>query len=84
MTGWLAAHRGDSRFARFTGHFEVLEVVLARMLERIVGEVRAMSDQVGAALGRQSGAAVPMTAGAVYDRCRALDRALVTVRRMFE
>jgi hypothetical protein len=62
--------RADQQFARFARHFDVLEAVLARMLRALDRELAAL------------GADRP--AGRVYERCRELDRSLLTVTRTFE
>jgi hypothetical protein len=68
---WLAARRDDPQFARFANHFGVLEVVLGRMLEKLAA-VLPSADSIRA------------TSGEVYERCRAVDESLLTVRRTYE
>jgi hypothetical protein len=70
ITGWLGERGSDHRFARFAGHFAVLEAVLLRMLDAIDRAVAGIPEA--------------LATGAVYQRCRALDRSLVTVARLFE
>lgn len=70
ITEWLDGRRGDPRFVRFVDHFDVLDVVLGRMLDAIEGAL--------AEAGRSR------SSGEAYERCRELDRSLVTTRRMFE
>jgi hypothetical protein len=67
---WLAERRADTRFARFASHFEVLDAVLARLLHALDQELAALR--------------ADRPAGRVYERCRELDRSLVTVTRTFE
>ena len=65
---WLRDRRADSRFARFAGHFTALEQVTGRMLDAIEHDITAVrSDQ---------------PSGVVYERCRAADSRLGTVRRL--
>lgn len=64
---WFTKRRADPVFQRFATHFQVLEAVLVRMLARLRTELAEVGDE----------------AGAGYERCRAVDRGLVTLRRLF-
>jgi hypothetical protein len=67
---WLHNRRGDPCFARFGHHFDVLDVALGRMLDAVTGELT------------EAGRA--RSSGETYERCRELDRSLLTARRMFD
>ncbi|GAB3133921.1 hypothetical protein [Microbispora hainanensis] len=65
---WLDDHESDPQFARFTAHFTILRRVLTRMLHALDAELDT---------------AKTMLAPEAYERCRKLDRSLLTVRRIF-
>lgn len=65
---WLAGRRADPVFHRFATHLDVLETVLTRMADRLRTELAGLPGDVGAG----------------YDRCRAIDRGIGTLRRLFE
>lgn len=71
IASWLAERRADSRFARFTAHFTVLDRVFTGMVTAIGGELAAI-DEAGASSGR------------VYERCRDADLRSGLVRRTHE
>uniref|UniRef100_UPI0031D3DAE3 hypothetical protein n=1 Tax=Saccharothrix mutabilis TaxID=33921 RepID=UPI0031D3DAE3 len=68
VAAWLAQRRADRRFRRFTAHFDALEAVLLRMLDRLDAEL----------------ADPPPDPGQCYERCRWLDGRLAVVRRLFD
>lgn len=70
IAGWLAARSADPRFARFAHHFRVLDQVLTAMLARVR---EALLAAAGLPDSRE-----------VYAECAALDRSLVTVKRLFD
>ncbi len=70
LSSWLGTRRADDRFSRFHHHFDVLDVVLTRML-----------DAVDAGLRR---AAANSSAAVVYEECRDLDRSLLHVQGTFQ
>jgi hypothetical protein len=76
VEGWLRDRRGDQRFARFSGHFDVLGPVLDRMLDRIDDAIRACLP---------SGDEAPkLSAADTYRDCRAIEEAIAQVRRLFD
>lgn len=76
VDGWLRDRRADQRFARFSGHFDVLGPVLGRMLDRVDGAVRAC-------LPPWDGRPEPSCAD-TYRDCRAIEQAIAQARRLFE
>lgn len=64
VVSWVADRRGERLFRRFTGHLDVLEDVLIRVLDRIAA-AQAVQEQ---------------DAGAEYARCRRIDRCTAVVR----
>ncbi|RKT54385.1 hypothetical protein [Saccharothrix australiensis] len=65
---WFAERRADRAFRRFTGHFDVLETVLLRMLDRLA----------------EASATPVADPGECYERCRRLDGRVSLVRGLFE
>jgi hypothetical protein len=70
---WLETRQGQPRYARFSRHFEVLAVVL----ERLIAAIDSSFDQLEIA-------ADTIGSGRLYQRCRAAERSLQVVRRTFE
>lgn len=68
VTAWLARRRDDRRFRRFGAHFDALEAVLLRMLDRLDGELTEP----------------PAEPGRCYEWCRWLDGRLALVRGLFD
>ncbi|RVX42651.1 hypothetical protein EDD27_5288 [Nonomuraea polychroma] len=70
IAAWLADRSADRALGRFAHHFGVLDQVLNGMLRRVRDSLLA--------------AAQLPSSQEVYARCAALDRSLVTVKRLFE
>lgn len=68
LAAWLACRRAEPAFLRFVRHLDDLETVLTRMVDRLRVELAELPGDVGAA----------------YERCRRVDRGLVTLRRLFD
>jgi hypothetical protein len=68
---WLDTRKTDERFRRFTGHLDVLETVLTRMLDAVAADMATLGDGDG-------------PSGAVYEQCRQAERRMSVVRRTHE
>ncbi|MER7212887.1 hypothetical protein ABT340_37995 [Streptosporangium sp. NPDC000239] len=68
--GWMRRGHDDRRLHRFTGHLDVLDGVLSRMLGAVVREIEAIDPRAAS--------------GEAYRRCGELDGAVFTIRRLFD
>jgi len=71
ITAWFDRRANDQRFARFTGHFEILAEFLTRLLDAIEARLKKLEGEA------------PTSSGEVYERCRAAEQSLIIVRRTF-
>ncbi|MFF0574665.1 hypothetical protein [Streptosporangium saharense] len=70
ISDWMRRGHADRRLHRFTVHLNVLDAVLSRMLGAVTAEIEAIDPR--------------SPSGEAYRRCGELDRAVFTIRRLFD